>query len=99
MCGCAAATAACIKVVALMSTRWGAASPASIRERSAGPHQFLQPFTVFPTDRQHLTLRVCQRTHRAFQQEMDAHLHTGERCAQLVGGGGDELRLEPINLA
>jgi hypothetical protein len=44
-------------------------------------HQFLQPFTVFPTDRQHLTLRVCQRPHRAFQQEMDTHLHTGERCA------------------
>ena len=47
-------------------------------------HQLVQTLAIFATGTEHFYLFIVQLARGAFQQQMHAHLHAGQRRAQLV---------------
>jgi hypothetical protein len=70
-----------------------------LREVEQVAHQFLQTHAVFAAGFEHFALLVRQFADRAFEHEVDGHLHARQRRPQLVRSRRDELRLEAVYLA
>ena len=62
-------------------------------------HQPIEPRRVVAAHLQDLLLPLVQRAGGALEQQVDAHLDAGQRRPQLVRRGGDELGLQPADLA